>query len=154
MVQSLAPEFPELLDALAVELEERDVDDGVACLANAIAAGETSASALEQRVLLRAAPLRRGDGEAQGVLAVALPSGAAAPHQAQADFAGQRVLTPRQLDVLRLLAAGMTTEAIAARLGVAVETARNHIRALLRRLEVHSRLEAVVEARRRGLIQD
>jgi DNA-binding CsgD family transcriptional regulator len=53
---------------------------------------------------------------------------------------------------LRLLAAGYSTQETAERLGVAAETARNHIRAILRRLEVHTRLEAVVAARRHGLL--
>jgi DNA-binding CsgD family transcriptional regulator len=61
-------------------------------------------------------------------------------------------LTPRQEQVLRLLAEGHDTEQIAERLGVALETARNHIRALLSRLEVHSRLGAVIEGLRRGVL--
>jgi two-component system nitrate/nitrite response regulator NarL len=61
-------------------------------------------------------------------------------------------LTPRQAEVLRLLGEGLTTEAIAVRLGIAVETSRNHIRAVLRGLNVHSRLEAVVVGRERGLL--
>ncbi len=61
-------------------------------------------------------------------------------------------LTPRQHEVLCLLAEGLTTQEIAARLGVAEETARNHIRALLRQLRVHTRLEAVVEAQRNSWI--
>ena len=61
-------------------------------------------------------------------------------------------LTPRQRETLRLLAAGYSTQETAERLGVATETARNHIRALLRRLEVHTRLEAVVAGRRHGLL--
>jgi DNA-binding CsgD family transcriptional regulator len=61
-------------------------------------------------------------------------------------------LTPRQAEVLRLLGEGLSTEAIAIRLGIAVETSRNHIRAVLRGLNVHSRLEAVVAGRERGLI--
>jgi len=61
-------------------------------------------------------------------------------------------LTPRQQEVLQLLAEGLDTREIARRLGVAVETARNHIRALFRRLGVHSRLEAVIAGRRHGLI--
>ena len=63
-------------------------------------------------------------------------------------------LTPRQRETLRLLAAGHSTQEIAKRLGVAAETARNHIRAVLRRLEVHTRLEAVVAARRLGLLDE
>ncbi len=61
-------------------------------------------------------------------------------------------LTPRQHEVLCLLADGLTTQEIAAGLGVAEETARNHIRALLRQLGVHTRLEAVVEAQRNNWI--
>jgi DNA-binding CsgD family transcriptional regulator len=61
-------------------------------------------------------------------------------------------LTPRQYQVLVELAHGASTAQIAASLGVAPETVRNHVRGLLRSLRVHSRLEAVVEARRRGLL--
>lgn len=61
-------------------------------------------------------------------------------------------LTPRQQQVLAELARGASTEEIAASLGIARETVRNHVRRLLRSLGVRSRLEAVVEARRRGLL--
>jgi DNA-binding NarL/FixJ family response regulator len=52
-------------------------------------------------------------------------------------------LTARQTEVLRLLARGLSTRQIAAELHLSAETVRNHIRDLLRRLGVHSRLEAV-----------
>jgi len=85
-------------------------------------------------------------GAASGiVLGVALPC-------ARRDGAGDLSLTKRQAEVLRLLAAGRETDAIAAELGIALETARNHIRALLKRLGAHSRLEAVVRATRAGLL--
>ena len=61
-------------------------------------------------------------------------------------------LTPRQFEVLRHLAAGCMTSEMAAKMGVSPETVRNHVRGLLRALGVHSRLEAVIEGRRRGLI--
>jgi PAS domain S-box-containing protein len=57
-------------------------------------------------------------------------------------------LTPRQVEVLRLLEQGRSTEQIAGELHLSLETVRNHIRAVLRGLGVHSRLEAVVLARR------
>jgi DNA-binding CsgD family transcriptional regulator len=63
-------------------------------------------------------------------------------------------LTPRQKDVLDLLAKGQSTEQIAAGLHLTTETVRNHIRHLLKTLGAHSRLEAVVVARRQGLIRD
>ena len=61
-------------------------------------------------------------------------------------------LTPRQHEVLIELAQGASTQQIATSLGIASETVRNHVRGVLRSLRVHSRLEAVAEARRRGLL--
>jgi PAS domain S-box-containing protein len=55
-------------------------------------------------------------------------------------------LTPRQTEVLRLLERGRSTEQIAGELHLSVQTVRNHIRAMLRTLGVHSRLEAVALA--------
>ncbi len=61
-------------------------------------------------------------------------------------------LTPRELQIVRLLAAGYGSVNIAARLDLSHATVRNHIQHLLRRLEVHSQVEAVSVAFRRGLI--
>jgi DNA-binding CsgD family transcriptional regulator/PAS domain-containing protein len=61
-------------------------------------------------------------------------------------------LTPRQAEILRLLARGASTQQIEAELGISRETVRNHIRALLRRLHARSRLEAVVIASGQGLL--
>jgi DNA-binding CsgD family transcriptional regulator len=61
---------------------------------------------------------------------------------------------PRQRDVLELLARGSTTEQISNELHIARETARNHIRAVLRALGVHSRVEAIAAARAVGLLDD
>ena len=61
-------------------------------------------------------------------------------------------LTPRQAEVLRHLAVGCSTEQIASELNISIETVRNHIRALLRKLGARSRLEAVAKARSQGLI--
>jgi len=61
-------------------------------------------------------------------------------------------LTPREIDVLRLLALGRTTAALAAELFISVPTARNHIQALLTKLDAHSKLEAVTIALREQLV--
>jgi PAS domain S-box-containing protein len=61
-------------------------------------------------------------------------------------------LTPRQLEVLLLLAQGFSTKQMAEMLSLSRETVRNHIRALLGALHVNSRLGALIEGRRRGLI--
>jgi len=56
-------------------------------------------------------------------------------------------LTPRQVEVLRLLERGCSTKQIAAELHLSPETVRNHVRRLFRALGVNSRLEAVAAAR-------
>jgi two-component system response regulator DesR len=61
-------------------------------------------------------------------------------------------LTPRQLDVLRLLAEGIPARAIATKLSLTEPTVRNHIRAILLELGAHSQLEAVFRARCHGLV--
>ena len=66
----------------------------------------------------------------------------------------RRGLTPRQLEVLDRLAEGMSTTQVAMELGIAKETVRNHVRGILRVLGVHTRLEAIVEARRQGILGD
>jgi DNA-binding CsgD family transcriptional regulator len=55
-------------------------------------------------------------------------------------------LTPRQVEVLRLLQRGASTDQIARELHLSTQTVRNHIRHLLSALGVHTRLEAVAVA--------
>jgi DNA-binding NarL/FixJ family response regulator len=61
-------------------------------------------------------------------------------------------LTSRELEVLRLLASGTSTIAAADSLGISTATLRAHVQAVLRKLGAHSRLEAVAEAARLGLV--
>lgn len=65
--------------------------------------------------------------------------------------AGSR-LTARELEVLSLLAAGLSTAAVTERLGRSEHTVRNHVRNILGKLGAHSKLEAVAIAAREGLI--
>jgi DNA-binding NarL/FixJ family response regulator len=60
--------------------------------------------------------------------------------------------TPRELDVLRLLAEGNDTGALAGRLGIARHTVEWHVRHVIEKLGVHSKLQAVIAAARVGLI--
>jgi DNA-binding NarL/FixJ family response regulator len=62
------------------------------------------------------------------------------------------LLTPREAEVLRLMAEGHVNRAIAEQLSVSVDTVRTHVQNLLSKLGAHSRLEAVAEARRRGFL--
>jgi DNA-binding NarL/FixJ family response regulator len=62
-------------------------------------------------------------------------------------------LTPRELQVLRALAEGLNSAEISRRLEMSVETERTHIVNILKKLKVHSRLEAVVFAVRHGVVE-
>jgi DNA-binding CsgD family transcriptional regulator len=66
---------------------------------------------------------------------------------------GDVSLTPRELEVLTLLAAGLSNKAIARRLGISVHTAKFHVGALIDKLDAVGRTDAVAHAARRGVIQ-
>lgn len=61
-------------------------------------------------------------------------------------------LTPREQEVLGLVAAGRSDAGIAAELGLARTTIRNYVSRLYQKLSVHSRAEAIIWARERGLV--
>jgi PAS domain S-box-containing protein len=79
------------------------------------------------------------------------PAGAEAALQ-PAQTNGTSPLTPRELEVLRLLATGANTKSAADKLGVSPATIRNHVQNLLGKLGVHSRLQAVAYATSHGLL--
>lgn len=62
-------------------------------------------------------------------------------------------LTPRERDVLALLAEGCDSKSIASRLGLSVHTARDYVQSVLEKLDAHSRVEAVVRAGELGLVR-
>ncbi|MGD1995877.1 MAG: response regulator transcription factor [Anaerolineae bacterium] len=64
---------------------------------------------------------------------------------------GSDLLSPRQREVLVLVAEGLPNAEIAAELGIAVNTVRNHVRHILDRLGVRNRVQAAVYAVRAGL---
>lgn len=61
-------------------------------------------------------------------------------------------LTSRELEVLKLLAKGHSTEGIASQLFISINTVRNHVGRILNKLGAHSKLEAVAIAARDKLI--
>lgn len=78
--------------------------------------------------------------------------GARGTHAAEVPSPAE-ALTARELSVLRLLAEGMRTEDIAQQLGLTRSTIRNHVQNIIVKLGVHSRVEAVVAAIGRGLVE-
>ena len=63
------------------------------------------------------------------------------------------LLTPRELDILRLLAQGMSNDEIASALTVEVTTVKSHLARMLPKLGVRSRLQAVVWAYQRRVVE-
>lgn len=83
------------------------------------------------------------DGETADVALVAVPS----PETDQ-----EAPLTPRELEVLALLAEGASNKMIARRLGISVHTAKFHVGQLLDKLDATGRTDAVAHAARQGVI--
>jgi DNA-binding CsgD family transcriptional regulator len=108
---------------------------------------EDAALADRLAALLAAVPGLRlvGWGEPADA-AVVLPKGASP----QAD--GDAPLTPRELEVLALLAEGASNKVIARRLGISVHTAKFHVGSLLDKLDAVGRTDAVAHAARLGVL--
>jgi PAS domain S-box-containing protein len=79
------------------------------------------------------------------LVAIRAPDTAGKPGAAVAD------LTGRERDVLALVCRGLADKQVAEALGLSLNTARNHVAALYRKIGVHSRTAAVVWAQERGL---
>jgi len=94
-------------------------------------------------------PLRSGDAIV-GVLILAFA--ARRPPSESAGLEPHPRLTPRQREILDLIAAGLSTSEMATKLTISTETVRNHLRSVFKELDVHTRLEAIVTARRLGLL--
>jgi two-component system, NarL family, response regulator LiaR len=62
------------------------------------------------------------------------------------------VLSPRELDVLRLIAEGLGNKEIADKLEISLSTVKTHIEDILARLKVSDRTQAAVKAVRQGLL--
>jgi DNA-binding NarL/FixJ family response regulator len=62
-------------------------------------------------------------------------------------------LTPRELQVMQLIAEGVANQKIAERLFISPHTVRNHVQRIITKLGVHSKLEAVAVATRVGLVR-
>lgn len=121
----------EMLRAGAFAVLPRDVDSGaVIAAARAAAAGLIS-------VMRDAAPALASAGNARSWPV----DEEASPH-----------LSPREREVLRLVAAGTGNKGIAFRLGISEHTVKFHVASILAKLHASSRTEAVTEGIRRGLV--
>ena len=70
-----------------------------------------------------------------------------------AAHAGEEALTPREIDVLRLIAAGSANKEIAAQLSITEETVKSRVKNILLKLGANDRTHAVTTALKRGIIE-
>ena len=87
------------------------------------------------------------------LVAVGLLGWSRDPRRALRAGAGEPALTPRQLEVLRLLDGGMRVQNITSELRLSEPTVRTHVRAILRAFGARSQLEALHKARTLGLVE-
>lgn len=77
-----------------------------------------------------------------------IPTTATRPTAASAIRAS---LTPRELDIFRMLASGESNQEIGRQLALSTNTVRNHIKSILAKLQLENRIQAAVEAVRAGI---
>lgn len=125
-------------------------DDSIDLLHQALAAGAVGIVSKSQRSgVLHDAVLRAAEGHpvlSDRDLRRLLPSAGRDARHLGDD------LTPRERDVLRLLAQGMSTRDISGRLSISYATVRNHIQSLMAKLGAHTKLEAVTIALREKIV--
>lgn len=90
------------------------------------------------------------DGSMPITLHVPSAGATSAPQAPELDASVAEQLSERELDVLRAIAAGLANKDIANSLHISVATTRNHVQHILKKLNVHSKLEAVALAFRNG----
>jgi DNA-binding NarL/FixJ family response regulator len=100
-----------------------------------------------EAVSAAAARILQREVEADAVL-----SAISTPFSGPDDGPSAEALTPRELDVLRLMAEGLPNKAIALRLGISDQTVKFHVAAVCGKLDAVNRTDAVRRALRRGLI--
>lgn len=142
-------------DVIVTDIPARVADDG----------GATVLLSDDEDLLASLRPLRGGlallptSASAEQVIAAieAAAAGLAVVHpdhtgSLSAHPAGEDPLTPREREVLHLLAAGLGNKEIAGRLSISDHTAKFHVSQILAKLNAASRAEAVSIAMRRGLV--
>jgi DNA-binding NarL/FixJ family response regulator len=140
-VRELAPRLPDTrIVMLTVSLDRRDL---IAAMRHG-AAGYLTKDLSGEALLRAVRGLRRGDLPMSRVHAAAVVEHLArGPQAGDADANSiDRLLSSRELEVLRLLSEGLTDRAIAGALAISPRTVESHVSSLLRKLGVRNRAEA------------
>ena len=129
------------LPVLALAATENQAAQAQAAGAQALLSRDASPEALAAAIVALSYGLRVTDPALAGGSAPA-PPGPGSPS----------LLTPREQDVLRLLAEGLPNKGVASRLGVSEHTVKFHVNSIMGKLNAQSRTEAVTLATRLGLL--
>lgn len=121
------------------------LSDDPALAAEAGLAGVLPRMAGERQIAAAVAALAEG-------LTVRLPGAREGTGFAPPEPPARSLLTPRELEVLALIAQGMSNKAVARRLGISVHTVKYHLEAIFTRLGARSRADAVSRGLRQGLL--
>jgi DNA-binding NarL/FixJ family response regulator len=126
-----------------------DDDESVFAAMRAGARGYVVKGASQQEIVRAISAVAAGEAIfGPGVARRVLGYFAAPPKAAEPAFPE---LSPREREVLDLIAAGLANQAIAGRLGLSVKTVGNHTSAIFAKLQVAGRAEAIIRARDAGL---
>lgn len=138
-----APELPRHLPIVALLKETAQAAEAWNAGARGLLLGNTNAESLSAALTTAAQGLAVLETSLAGLL---MPSGA------ESTEPPVDPLTQREMEVLQLLAEGLPNKLIAQRLGITDHTVKFHVNAIMGKLSVQSRTEAVVRATKLGLI--
>ncbi|AFL74407.1 response regulator [Thiocystis violascens] len=134
---------------LTTSAEERDVIDSLQSGAQGYLLKDMEPDAL----IAALGEIVRGRTVVAPELAIVLARAVQSEARVAQTDSGIADLTPREQEILCHLAEGQSNKSIARRLGISDGTVKLHVKAILRKLDVHSRVEAAVIAVERGLCE-
>jgi DNA-binding NarL/FixJ family response regulator len=148
---ALVAEHPRIRVVVLTAAEDTDL---IGRAAAAGASGFLAKSGALKQVIDTIRGARPGFMIVDPVFMAKLRSGGKPSGQKPADrtIPARPALTDREFDVLRLLDQGKDSRTIARELSISLHTSRGYVKSLLAKLQCHSQLEAVVTARRLGLL--
>jgi two-component system, NarL family, response regulator LiaR len=150
-IARLRAELPEVaVLALTSVLEDASVVEAVRAGAIGYLLKDTDGEALRSAIKAAA----RGEVQLAPEAAARLVEGVRQPSAPPVVGEGPAALTPREADVLRLLADGLANKQIARSLGVGEKTVKTHVSNVLMKLGVASRTQAALHAVRLGLVAE
>jgi DNA-binding NarL/FixJ family response regulator len=135
-------------DVAVLVLTMHDDDDSVFAAMRAGARGYLVKGASQQEIVRAITAVAAGEAIFGPGVALRVLRFFANPPAAEPAFPN---LSPREREVLDLIASGLTNAAIAGRLGLSAKTVGNHTSAIFAKLQVAGRAEAIIRAREAGL---